>query len=1092
MKTLRVDFSKGINAVTDRRLMPEGYLTIADNVDLRSGSIRPFNFPSVYAGGSSITSGWIINTTQPTCIFEYKGNWIASARYRDYEAETVSSQNRIYFTEEGVSGQSVVIPQKIVNGIQAQLGANVPITALGVKTTTSLAPQLTVVASNTGGSLATGQYSYRVAAIINGQIAPAGPATIVSIPAPLGVVVTTGSISISWNAISKASGYVIFGRSPNNEQTLYKVGGGTTSYIDNGSNGPSGQFASSYDVVNPFTYVYTYQRLVGGMVDESGPSPVSPAISSSQGRNITRFPSTDGFYAGATSIAVTSVATSSVTNAVQTYAGSYPNNTVGVVWVTLNSAIPVEASPTWMTNGGQIVFFGSESTPFDYTLPPVLAVPSAPTLTPSSTGGSMTGAGGGTSYRYAIVAVRGNATISSPAITGTAVYTAATLTSTSTGSILVKWTAVSGADGYIVCRSDDGGTTYHKAIALQGQVNSFTDTAASYSTVISPFVNNDTGATVSMPSAWSAGWKKWNWNFPIPTRNGRIVAVHGNIADITAAIALSTFAFSSTMALCITNCTGASGITDQDVVLVSGASQASLNGVRKAYVPSSGTPTLFWVPVYTTSTDTFTILDQTKNKYYTNWNIYRAGDTGTAFSLVSSQPIDKTTYDDILPTTALGGVLGTEYLDSSGTLVVYGLPPQGLHSPCLFNEMLFGIDGNTVRWTPTGVPDAWPENYSQTFAYPPLRLMDFAGGIIVFCEDNIYRIDGFDPSQLSVHKTRADGCIAPYSPRILGSNLLYLARRGVMSFNGMDADCITESTLPFRVIVQPSNFPKNSYQTSYVMPRFWFYPTWMTAQYAQLIRGSGSQISVPATSDPSNIPSGFAPIANLIANDYPIAGVIWDIRSFTWNNRYFLYFRSPLYTSAAPSATTLNNNYACNTTWCIDMGSPGMPVTTMGMKPVDSHVTSTGETYVLFNDQNLADLDSFLNAQEQFSTSFSDTGSTYSGIVCQFNPVIGDVIPMHIRTAEITAGTPNVRKRWQEIRIFGDGSCQVRVFIDGVLTVFGNGNNQVNITCSEMPLHPARVLLPIGSWGYSASVEIVGKAPIRLIEISYDMMPGDE
>ena len=100
MKTLRVDYSKGINAVTDRRLMPEGYLTIADNADLRSGSIRPFNLPSVYAGGAAVTRGWIINTTQPTCIFEYKGNWFASSHYRDYEAETVSSQNRIYFTEE--------------------------------------------------------------------------------------------------------------------------------------------------------------------------------------------------------------------------------------------------------------------------------------------------------------------------------------------------------------------------------------------------------------------------------------------------------------------------------------------------------------------------------------------------------------------------------------------------------------------------------------------------------------------------------------------------------------------------------------------------------------------------------------------------------------------------------------------------------------------------------------------------------------------------------------------------------------------------------------------------------------------------------
>ena len=42
MKTFKVDFSKGINVVTDRRLVPEGYVVLADNVDIRAGSMRPF------------------------------------------------------------------------------------------------------------------------------------------------------------------------------------------------------------------------------------------------------------------------------------------------------------------------------------------------------------------------------------------------------------------------------------------------------------------------------------------------------------------------------------------------------------------------------------------------------------------------------------------------------------------------------------------------------------------------------------------------------------------------------------------------------------------------------------------------------------------------------------------------------------------------------------------------------------------------------------------------------------------------------------------------------------------------------------------
>jgi len=1087
MKTLRVDYSKGINAVTDRRLMPEGYLTIADNADLRSGSIRPFNLPSVYAGGAAITQGWITNSTQPTCIFEYKGNWFASSHYRDYEAETVSSQNRIYFTEEGVPGTAVIHPQKIVNGIQAGLGSLVPLVTLGIKETTSLSPQVTAVASITGGTLSTGEYSYRVSAIISGQIAPAGAARVISIPASGSTVVTTGSISLSWKAIANATGYIVFGRSPSQEQTLYQVNGGTTTYLDTGGNGPTGQFASSYDILNPFTYVYTYQRLVGGMVDESGPSPISLPVTSSLGRTVTRYPAADGFYTGATSIHVTSTATSAVLGSAQTFVGSYPNNSISTVFVTLTNPIPVSNPPIWLVSGGQVVISGSESTPFNFTLPTALAVPAAPTLTPSTSSGSIPAG----TYRYAVVAIRGQATIASPAITGTSVYTTATLVGT--GQIQVNWNVVTGGEGYLVYRSDDGGVTYHIAAILSGQVNSFLDTAASYAVVGNPFVPNDTGATISMPSAWSAGWQKWNWKYPVPTYNGRIVAISGNVNQINAAILLSSTATPAvTITLCITQCTGTSPVTDQDVILISGATQSALNGTQTAYVSGSIPSTSFWVPVYTAASDSFTALDQPNNNYYTSWNIYRAGDTGTSYSLVVNEPLDQTSYNDIIPSTGLGSVLGTEYLDSSGTLVIYSHPPQGLHSPTLYNEMLFGIDGNTVRWTPTGVPDAWPNNYSQTFAFPPLRLKNFAGGCCVFCEDAIYRLDGFDPSQIALHKTRAEGCIAPYSPMILGSNLVYLARRGIMAFNGMDATCITESTLPFQVMVQPSNFPANSYQTSYLMPRYWFFPTWMSAQYAQLMRGSFTPISAKNVSDTSNITSGFTPIAELIASDYPIPGVIWDIRAFTWNNRYFLYFRSPLYTSAAPGNSILNNNYACNTTWCVDMGVPGFPITTLGMKPVDTHVTSTGEAYVLFNDQNLADVDSFLNAQEQFSTSYSDSGSTYSGIVCRFNPVIGDPLPMHIRTAEITAGMPNLRKRWQEARIFGDGSGQIRLFIDGVLVTFGNGSNTFTFACSEMPLHPARILLPIGSWGHAISAEVITKSTIRLLEFSYDMMPGDE
>ena len=123
MKTFKVDFSKGINLVTDKRLLPEGYLVLADNIDLRSGSIRPFKMPEPF----TTFSGGVPSGT--TCLWEFKNNWFFSSLYRQYTAEYVSSQSRVYFCETnigGVYGVNHLIPQKIVNGIQAQLGTVVP------------------------------------------------------------------------------------------------------------------------------------------------------------------------------------------------------------------------------------------------------------------------------------------------------------------------------------------------------------------------------------------------------------------------------------------------------------------------------------------------------------------------------------------------------------------------------------------------------------------------------------------------------------------------------------------------------------------------------------------------------------------------------------------------------------------------------------------------------------------------------------------------------------------------------------------------------------------------------------------------------
>lgn len=60
-KTLRVDYSGGINVITDKTVIPDKFATALDNVDLRSGFPRAFKEPiymdSTYTGTTQVIDG---------------------------------------------------------------------------------------------------------------------------------------------------------------------------------------------------------------------------------------------------------------------------------------------------------------------------------------------------------------------------------------------------------------------------------------------------------------------------------------------------------------------------------------------------------------------------------------------------------------------------------------------------------------------------------------------------------------------------------------------------------------------------------------------------------------------------------------------------------------------------------------------------------------------------------------------------------------------------------------------------------------------------------------------------------------------------
>lgn len=303
-----------------------------------------------------------------------------------------------------------------------------------------------------------------------------------------------------------------------------------------------------------------------------------------------------------------------------------------------------------------------------------------------------------------------------------------------------------------------------------------------------------------------------------------------------------------------------------------------------------------------------------KNGYIKYRNLYRTGDSG-GFFLVEQVPIWKSSYLDDKTFSKLGDAISSVYTEN-GIQVVYEHPPIGMQQITSHYEMLFAIDQNKVRWTPAGAPDAWPTDFTYDFPSKPVALVSFAGSLIVLCLDAIYRIDGNEPTQLSRRKTLAEkGCIAPYSVQRTPKGLLYMSDEGIELFDGNTSVCITAQKVPSNFLLGPSGLAAPVYH--------WWHPTLMGYNYTNLSAQDGILYKVTN--------------AFVLNNTNAPGGVIKQARSFYYKGKYFLFW----------AAQESNDYYRAHTTFCIDLQAPGFPVTTLGMKPIDAHVSDTEQAYVL-------------------------------------------------------------------------------------------------------------------------------------------------
>lgn len=298
MKTFRFDFSGGINNVGDKGIIENKYLSFADNVDLRSGSIRPIKGPSFHMAG--LAGG--------LRLWEHKGVFYQSNRWRDYAAVSAENTTIIYYSEDGVA------PRKKVGNIDVPLGVPAPKTAPAAVTSSALCPIVQVVQSS-GGALTAGTVRfYRISVETDKGIQPPSASlgivlagtytknTVIKLPSGGTLTLPKDSpridlaVQVSWSPVQDAIKYHIFAGPAGQEKLIATVAANVYTYKDAGITSGDGELASRYVSGQPYRYFTTFVRKVGPTVNESGPSPISPEITSKFGRRLTFSLESDGFF----------------------------------------------------------------------------------------------------------------------------------------------------------------------------------------------------------------------------------------------------------------------------------------------------------------------------------------------------------------------------------------------------------------------------------------------------------------------------------------------------------------------------------------------------------------------------------------------------------------------------------------------------------------------------------------------------------------------------------------------------------------------------------------------------------------------------
>lgn len=173
--------------------------------------------------------------------------------------------------------------------------------------------------------------------------------------------------------------------------------------------------------------------------------------------------------------------------------------------------------------------------------------------------------------------------------------------------------------------------------------------------------------------------------------------------------------------------------------------------------------------------------------------LYRSatGSTGTKFQLVNTEgdiALATTTYSDTKLTAALG-----ETLVTTGWVA----PPDTLTGLCaMANGILVGFTGNTLCFSVSFAPYAWPVRYRQSVDAPIVGIAAIEQSVFVGTTQGIYIFTGSDPGQMSSEKLPVQqSCVSKRSIVVMQGGVMFASPDGLMRYSSSGLENVTDGLM---------------------------------------------------------------------------------------------------------------------------------------------------------------------------------------------------------------------------------------------------------------------------------------------------------